>query len=53
MKRVNEFGFSAEMLEQKNKEKAAIGGEQAAIESEQAAIEGTEDTKTPADKKDD
>lgn len=46
LKRVNEFGFSAEMLEQKAKEKLANGGEQPAIESSDAA-------KAPADKKDD
>ncbi len=46
LKRVNEFGFSAEMLEQKAKEKLANGGDQQAIESSDAA-------KAPADKKDD
>lgn len=46
MKRVNEFGFSAEMLDEKNKGNIANGGEQ-------AAIEGTEAVKPPADKKDD
>lgn len=46
MKRVNEFGFSAEMLEDKNKEKLAISNSPEAIEDSKA-------TKTPADKKDD
>lgn len=45
MKRVNEFGFSAEMLEQKAKEKLEGANGQPAIEGEAA--------KTSADKKDD
>ena len=46
MKRVNEFGFSAEMLEQKTKEKLA-NGQQPAIEA------ASNEAKAPADKKDD
>lgn len=46
MKRVNEFGFSAEMLEQKAKEKLTNANGQPAIEASEAS-------KTPADKKDD
>lgn len=45
MKRVNEFGFSAEMLEDKTKGKLTTNG--------QPAIEASDAQKQPADKKDD
>lgn len=48
MKRVNEFGFSAEMLEQKAKEKLANGQSEA-----QPAIEAGDEPKPATDKKDD
>lgn len=46
MKRVNEFGFSAEMLEKKEAEKLTGANGQPAIEASAAP-------KAPADKKDD
>lgn len=46
MKRVNEFGFSAEMLEQKAKEKLTEP-------NGQPAIEASNEPKAAADKKDD
>lgn len=46
LKRVNEFGFSAEMLEEKAKEKLANS-------NGQPAIEASNEPKAPADKKDD
>jgi len=49
MKRVNEFGFSAEMLEQKAKEKLTNGQG----EAQPAAIEAGDEPKPAADKKDD
>jgi hypothetical protein len=45
MKRVNEFGFSAEMLEEKSKEGQANG--------QPAAIEASAEPKPATDKKDD
>lgn len=47
MKRVNEFGFSAEMLEQKSKDNLASGTEPPAIKASEEA------PKALADKKDD
>jgi hypothetical protein len=45
MKRVNEFGFSAEMLEEKTKDGQNKG--------QPAAIEANVEPKAPTDKKDD